>query len=144
MTLSTFLLIYQHNMSVGIPNEQTHQRQSNLQVQHTLIGSQMADLHMQQPGYKSSVNLFFLPSAIRLKASWLYYISDAHANSHSNTSSSHLPSQCILTYFLLECHPCNLHGISTKNTRRVLFILGTRCISYNFYLTRIKLPLLHW
>ena len=64
-------------------------------------GLKMNEQHTQEAGYESSVNLFFLPSAARLKSSWLYNILDAHANSYGRTASSPLPTQCTWTHFLL-------------------------------------------
>ena len=42
---------------------------------------------------------------------WLYNNLDALTNIHVHTSSL-LPTCWTWTYFLLACHPCNLHGTS--------------------------------
>ena len=46
------------------------------------------------------------------------------------------------THFFLACHQRNLHGIFTEDIS-ILFILGTRCIFYDFCSTWIHLPPLH-
>ena len=105
--------------------------------------AKMDDQYRQGLKYESSMNLFFLPFVVGSKSSRLFNILDAHTNSCGHTSSSLPPTQSTWTYFLLQCHPRNLWHISTKNIG-VLFTLGTRCISCNFRLTRVRLSPLHW
>ena len=56
------------------------------------------------PGYKYSVNPFFLPFPIVSKSSWLYSIRDAYANSWTHTSSTLSPTQWLWTRSHLACH----------------------------------------
>ena len=74
--------------------------------------------------------IFFL-FGVGSKCSWLYKISDAHANSLSHTSSC-LP----WTRFLLACQFRNLYCVFTEN-KCVLYILGTWWISSYFRSTKV-------
>ena len=78
-----------------------------------------------------STNLWWNLSWFRWKPSGLYNNSDVHTNSHGHISFSLLSTQHIWSCFLLECHPHNLHSISTRNTC-ILFTLGTGCLSSYF------------